>query len=228
MLWKTGTTNTFPRWPNSTKWPSAWDVEKVQNATHVVNYTINAGWITNLVSNYWPLGRKNQAGQDLFGGDFWFQGAKRVDYEEITVEPGIFAIPGIPDGRDTPEKAYYDFINNERHYWSTAPTNQTETYNTSFRVWGSFTTYVTHLSNNQATIDCHTGATPCTENLNVTSHSRGRSEHENIMQCPFQFRCFTPESVAGSPGCHRHYPNDYLNEGDNAVHAGKSPTLFVY
>jgi hypothetical protein len=219
MRWLPGSANTFPRWPNTTGWPSAWDLQVEQNTTHVVNYTIEPGWATSLVSNYWLLGRKNNRGQELYGGDFWQEGAKRVQYDELTLEADSFTIPGIPDGRSSAQDAYFNETSNHRHYWSSFPTNETTTYNTTFKVWGAFTTFVTHLSDNQATLDCHMGSGCASD---ATPHSQGRFESENIMQCPFQFRCFSPESAAGGPNCHRNFPTDYIARSLNTkVHARK-------
>lgn len=209
MYWQTGEENVFPRWPNLTSWPSAWDIQTSQNnSSHIVPYFIPSGWITNLVTNWWELGRTNNDGQQLYGGDYWFEGSKRVQYDELTIEPGSYTIPGIPDGRSAADVAYFNDIQNEHHYWSVYPTNETITYNTSFRVWSGFTTYVTHLSNHQATLDCHVLNVSCNAS---TQHSGGRFEQDNILQCPFQFRCFTTESSAGSPSCHRRFPDDYLS-----------------
>lgn len=203
--WHAGV-NTFARWPNDTFSTSAWDVDN-GSGSHVVNYTIPNGWPTNLVTNYWPLYRKNAANADLYAGDFWFEGSKRVHYSELTMESGNFTIQGVPDGRANESMAYANTRINEKHYWSTFPTNETIVYNTSFKIWGTFTTFVTHLSNNEATFACHTSQN-CD---NVTSHSGGRFEADNIVQCPFQFRCFTPESASGRPGCHQKFPDDYAD-----------------
>jgi hypothetical protein len=186
-----------------------------------VNYQIPDGWPTNLVTKYWLLDRKNERGQNLYGGEYWYQGSRRVLYSELTIESGNYTVPGVPDGRSHEDIAYKDARNNERHYWSSYPTNETTTYNTTFRVWGNFTTYVTHLSNHLETIACQTSGL-CQGN--VTTHSSGRFESSNIMQCPFQFRCFSPESAAGSPGCHQNFPDDYEHQHVDGNHPRK---LFV-
>ena len=153
-------------------------------------------------------------GNDVYAGEYWFQGAKIVDYQELTLEPGSFLVAGVPDGSADASASYANTTANERHYWSLRPTNETVQYNTTFKVWGNFTTYTTHLSNHMATLTCHTSAGGCDDGQNVTSHSAGRFEAANIMQCPFQFRCFNPESVAGRPGCHRNFPEDYTSVED--------------
>lgn len=212
MRWLTGSGNEFPRWPNDTSWPSAWDLQANNpGSVHVVSYNITAGWPTNLVTRWWPLtGQTNQNGQQLYEGEYWYQGAKLVHYEQLTVENDSFVVPGIPDGSQPASVAYSDDTSNERHYWSQFPTNTTSAYNTSFRVWGAFTTYVTHLSNHLDPITCYNSSTPCTDTQSATAHSGGRFEASNIIQCPFHFRCFSPEAAAGSPACHRRFPDDYL------------------
>jgi hypothetical protein len=202
-------------------WMSAWEVhDPGMNQTHIIDYYIPNGWGTNLVTSYWPLNQKDSRGIDLYAGDYWFQGAKRVQYSMLTVEPGEFVVPGVPDGRENAMNAYLNSIANERHYWSHNPTNETITHTTKFRVWGQFSTYTTHLSNHEDIINCH--ATNTCES-NVTAHSRGTLNTGNMMQCPFQFRCFSPESVAGSPGCHRFFPNDFTADSNSSspVHARK-------
>jgi hypothetical protein len=213
-VWQTGSNNTFARWPNRTGWPNAWDLQAGKNTTHAVPYYIPSGWTTNLVTHIWQLGRTNTLGEPLYGGDYWYQGSKRVLYSELTIENGSYVVPGVPDGRFNASNAYFDDVSNERHYWSLYPTNITVTYNTTFRVWGNFTTYVTHLSNHQPTLDCHTSDVPCNDTANATLHAGGRWEAGNIMQCPFQFRCFTPEAAAGGPACHRRFPEDFQDFSD--------------
>ena len=216
MTWICGANNTLARWPNNTEgWPSAWDVQAGNpNATHVLPYYIPNGWITNLVTRYWPLGRTSINGSQIYAGEYWHQGAKRVAYQELTIEPGSYVVPGVPDGRSEAADAYFDEVTNERHYWSEQPTNTTTTYNTTFKVWGTFTTFVTHLSNSRATWECHTGNKSCGKPVDNSLHSGGRREEHNIMQCPFQFRCFSTESAAGSPACHRNFPQDYTRASD--------------
>lgn len=219
MVWTCGKNNTFPRWPNDTEWESAWDLQHGTNQTHVVDYYIPNGWGTNLVTNWSALGITNENNETLYEGSYYFQGAKLVHYTNLTREHGNFAVPGVFDGQSDSAVAYSDELANERHYWSTSPTNETGVYNTTFRVWGTFTTFTTHLSNHQELLDCHVNHRGC---QNTTEHSRGRAEDINMMQCPFQFRCFTPEASAGSPGCHRSFPNDYEGVHINqTIHAGK-------
>lgn len=217
MVWKCGSNNTFPRWPNDTDWASAWDIQNETNTTQVIDYFIPDGWGTNLVTNWTVIG-VNSNNETLYEGDYYFEGAKLVHYSNLTMEPGTFTVPGVVDGRGNSSLAYFDDVANERHYWSTYPTNETGVYNTSFRVWGRFTTYTTHLSNHKEVLDCNVHQKGC---HNATAHSRGRFEDINIMQCPFHFRCFTPEASAGSPGCHRSFPGDYTTLSSNgSIHAG--------
>lgn len=145
-----------------------------------------------------------------------FQGAKLVHYKQLTLENSSFFVAGIPDGRSNETLAYFDEEANEKHYWSQYPTNDNATYATQYKIWGEFITFTTHLSNHMKLLECNIHGRDCG---NATAHSRGRFEDINIMQCPFQFRCFTPEAAAGSPGCHRSFPFDF--ELNSSINAGK-------
>lgn len=217
--WMSGTSSVIPRWPNHTDWMSAQDLEKVTNKTHTVPYFIPDGWGTNLVTTFWALNQSNNAGQDLYEGEYMYQGAKRVHYHSLTIEDKNFTIEGVPDGRFDPSLAYFNTERNEMHYWSAMPTNETTTYHTRFRVWGKFVTYVTHLSNDISMIECHTQGN-CSDT--VEANTEGRQLDTNIMQCPFQFRCFSPESVSNSPNCHRNFPADFMNSFNSSSVVGES------
>lgn len=222
-VWFAGAYNTIARWPNQTDLTSAWVLQQMSNQTHVVSYYIPDGWGTNLVTSYQPLNMTNLQGFDLYEGEYVDQGARRVIYRQLTLETGVFTIPGVPDGREPFDKSYNDSTANDRHYWSPDRTNETADYITHYRVWGEFTTFTTHLSNHMNAYFCHLNGS-CNDFTNTTNHSRGRFESTNIMQCPFQFRCFSPEASAGSPNCHKDFPFDYAHS-TSGFHVHAPPNI---
>lgn len=190
----------MPRWPNMTGWPSAWQL----GGRHVLQYNITNGWHTNLVA------------QDSSGpsgsADFWFMGSRRVVYSNVTSEVSNFSIPGWPQSSQWNSST--DIYNataasaSRNFYFATRPFNTSQMYGTTHRVWGNFSVFVTHLSNNDTTITCH--------DSNFTSiHGAGATINCSIaarrhLQCPFTFRCYQPEMSGGAgPRCIDDFDNGY-------------------
>lgn len=185
--------NVLPRWPNTTFWPSAWSID-CNGARHVLQYNITDGWQTNLVDN----------GTAAFS----YMGSTRIKYDNLTQEPGSFMLQAWPQTNSN----WSQFFGAEGaapsrgFYFATKPFNMTQTYNTTYRVYGNFTVYVTHLSNNDTTIACHNSS--YSSALGVQANcSVVQRRH---LQCPFTFRCFSPEMAAASgPRCLDDFDNGY-------------------
>jgi hypothetical protein len=192
--------NILPRWPNTTGWPSAWQLD----GRHVLRYNISDGWQTSLVTH-------NHSGS-LGSADFWFMGSQRVVYSNVTWGVSTFSVPGWPQSSQW--NVSHDVYNvsaasaSRRFYFATRPFNTTQAYMTTHQVWGNFTVFVTHLSNNDTVIACH--------DSNYTSvHAAGSTSNCSAvagrhLQCPFTFRCYHPEMAGGSgPRCMDDFDNGY-------------------
>lgn len=189
--------NVLPRWPNVTGWRSAWELD----GRHVLQYNISDGWLTNLVT-----------GQDSGTAEYWFQGSRRVVYANVTQHNSTYVLPGWPQTSNWSDAYGADAAAASRNfYFATLPFNVTQNYRTSYKVWGNFTVYVTHLSNNDTTIACHDSAFGPSAAGNCTIVAKRH------LQCPFTFRCFSPEMGAGGgPRClddfdHGYNDTDALN-----------------
>jgi hypothetical protein len=144
--------------------------------------------------------------------DFWFMGSQRIVYSNVTSEISNFSLPGWPQSSQW--NSSFDAYNataasaSRNVYFSTQPFNKTQHYTTTCRVWGNFTVFVTHLSNNDTTVACHdsnfTSIFGAAASVNCSIVARRH------LQCPFTFRCYHPEMAAGpGPRCIDDFDNGY-------------------
>jgi hypothetical protein len=182
---------------------------------HVLQYNITDGWQTNLADSL-----PNTDGR----GAYSYMGSTRVAFENITKADSKYTL------RAWPQTQYWSQFHGAEgaapsrgFYFATEPFNATHVYNTSFRVWGNFTVFVTHLSNNDSTIGCFATGYDSIHGTNRTVDCSvvGRRH----LQCPFTFRCFSPEMAAATgPRCLDDFDNGY-NDTDvlGTLSSGSSP-----
>lgn len=205
--------NMLPRWPNTTGWPSAWDLHGTDGKRQYLQYNISDGWATNLVSSLLAT-NASLSGEQVFQGVFNYMGSRRADFPTITRASANFTVPPWPQTQYWMNNSGAPGAAASRNfYFATQPFNTSQVYNTSYRVWGNFTVYVTHLSNNDTTISCfnssYTSMHGAASNVNCTLAAQRQ------LQCPFTFRCFSPEMAAASgPRCLDDFDNGY-NDTDN-------------
>lgn len=220
MVWNASNPaqNILPRWPNTTsysQYQSAWALDGQDGMKHVIQYNITDGWHTSLVTNIW-LHPDNLVinGLPVYQGDYWYMGAKRVDYSALTIEPANNTIPAWDSA--TPNMSYpwdlytspSDSIKPQKVFWWGKSFLQPNVVTTKYRVWGSFTTYVTHLSARDAIVGCYNN--PATWSTSDCVAANASTTY--ALQCPFTFRsCFTPEAHFGTPRCMRNFSADYLD-----------------
>lgn len=202
--------NILPRWPNYTQWPSAWEVD----GRHILQYNLTNGWHTNLVTKVsHPDG----------SAEFSYMGSKRVLYGNISQESGNFTMPAWPQSRNWSQPYGAEGAAPSRgFYFATKPFNESQLYTTTYRIWGNFTVLVTHLSNNDSTIACHNNSY---QSLHGQAQANCSIVAKRHLQCPFTFRCFSPEMAAASgPRCLDDFDNGY-NDTDllGTLTGGRSP-----
>lgn len=192
--------NTLARWPNTTGWPSAWDVTAEGGVRHVLQYNITDGWQTNLIDSL-----ATSDGPAAYS----YMGSTRVAYQNITKDNSSYLVHAWPQTRNWSQYHGAEGAAPSRgFYFATQPFNETHVYNTSVRVWGNFTVYATHLSNNDSTIGCFATGYD-------SSHGSNKSVNCSVvgrrhLQCPFTFRCFSPEMAAATgPRCLDDFDNGY-------------------
>lgn len=197
------TVNVLPRWPNVTGWPSVWGFTG-SSVRHVLQYNISDGWSTNLVSD---MGQAI-GGNGTSAADFWFMGSRRVAYDAVTKGASSYVLASWPQTKNWTETYGADGAAASRNfYFSSRPFNATQVYNTTYQVWGNFTVFVTHLSNNDSTIACHSNYTSAFGEGAAGNCSVIARRH---LQCPFTFRCFSSEMGGGAgPRCLDDFDNGY-------------------
>lgn len=170
----------------------------------MLQYNITDGWQTSLVAQ-----DSNLSGA---AADFWFMGSQRVVYSNVTLEISNFTLRGWPQSSQW--NTSVDACNataacaSRNFYFAAQPFNITQQYTTTHRVWGNFTVYVTHLSNNDTTIACHDSN--FTSKAGALAAGNCSIVARRHLQCPFTFRCFHPEMAAGpGPRCIDDFDNGY-------------------
>lgn len=151
-------------------------------------------------------------------------GSKRVVYNNVTVSASNYTLPGWQQTQNWSD-AYgtHDAAASRNFYFAQVPFNMTQVYNTTFRVWGNFTVFITHLSNNDTTIKCHDSGYNDTNGTSLSADCQIVGKRH--LQCPFTFRCFSPEMGAASgPRCLDDFDHGY-NDTDvlKSLRDGKSP-----
>lgn len=193
------TLNVLPRWPNTTSWPSAWQLDGVNSSRQLLQYNITDGWLTNLVSS----------ANNGSGAEYWYMGSKRVVFDNVTVEGSTFSLAGWPQTQQW--NSTYGAVGaaaSRNFYFASLPFNHTQTYNTSYRIWGNFSVFVTHLSNNDSTVACHDPSYNSLQGVSNISNCNVTAQRH--LQCPFTFRCFSPEmGAATGPRCLDDFDNGY-------------------
>lgn len=193
QVWSGGhsRSNILARWPNTTGWPSAWELNGVDGVRHILQYNITDGWQTNLVDT--PATTT-----------YSYMGSTRVVYQNITEEASAFTLHAWPQTSNWSQYHGAEGAAPSRgFYFATKPFNTTQQYPAAYRVWGNFTVYVTHLSSNDTTIACF--------DANYGNKSADCSlVTKRHLQCPFTFRCFSPEmAAAAGPRCLDDFDNGY-------------------
>lgn len=212
--------NTLPRWPNTTGWPSAWDLNGVDGRRHYLQYNISDGWATNLVTSTTQT-NTTLGSSPVLKGQFNFMGSKRADFPTITRSPGNFTMSAWPQTKSFTNSTVQDVgaAPSRNFYFATQPFNVSQVYNTSYKVWGNFTVYVTHQSNNDTTIACfnstYSSMHGTAANINCTIAAQRQ------LQCPFTFRCFSPEMAAApGPRCLEDFDNGYNDTSLDPTRSG--------
>jgi hypothetical protein len=171
----------------------------VDGIRHILQYNFTDGWQTNLVSSASADGTAS----------FSYMGSTRVDFQNVTQQAQSYTMYPWPQSRNWSSQYGAEGAAASRgFYFASQPFNTTQTYNTTYRVWGNFTVYVTHLSNNDTTIACYNSSYQ-------SMHGPGTPVNCSVvarrhLQCPFTFRCFSPEMAAAlGPRCLDDFDNGY-------------------
>lgn len=208
------------RWANASSrgWPSAWALDRnnaQSNTVHVYSYDFGDGWATSLVTN-----TSAATGEGL---DYWAHGRARVFYGAAGGAPGSASAP-----RSASSYTLSAGSANATHvYWlglEGAPSfTAARTIDTTHRVYGGFTSVVTHESRMQTVADCYVNNAAwggaATGFTNATCAAAGSYA---LTSCPFTFRCFTPEANSGASGprCMPNLPGDYNPAAFNSTPGG--------
>lgn len=135
-------------------------------------------------------------------------GSKRVEFSSVTLTNATYSMRAWPQTGQWQSNSVPGASPSRQFYFASQPFNVTAVYNTSYKAWGNFTVYVTHLSNNDTTISCHNNTYTSMHGVAATVNCTVAAQRH--LQCPFTFRCFSPEMAAApGPRCLEDFDNGY-------------------